>query len=468
MKKYLSTLLLTLNILYPRECLIQLDPNERPVRPEKDTYAISPSGHFFIHFDTTGNTAPDLSDFEENGVPDFADEVGMIADSAHYVLVEQMGYNEEPYDGEGGYDIYIMSYGAGVYGYTYSEGNGISYIQIDNDYVGFNSMFNLTPIQIMQVSIAHEYSHGIQFGYRYNISGNAYFYEMSAMWFEDVLLPDANDYLDGWVDDLLDNPTADFDNTGSGYELALFGHYLSSFLDPNGVDGVTSSTIVREMWERFGDTNSSALSAAQYVLDGENYSLTFIEAWTDFISRNLFNGIDENFYYYGDQALIDPITTNPVLLGDSQDFVLDLDNKSVAIQSYQLGDLNALLDINHSTDEYLGRMAIISDNPTMNDLFWILDPTTVDVNPEDEIHILYGTDGYQNEIDIDIKIYCKDVNGNITYVDACGVCGGDNSCMLSTFSLKDLNPNSATYDTKISPKDYLGKAVLYYFPFSET
>ena len=69
---------------------------------------------------------------------------------------------------------------------------------------------------------------------------------------------------------------------------------------------------------------------------------------------------------------------------------------------------------------------------------------------------------------IDIKIYCKDVNGNITYVDACGVCGGDNSCMLSTFSLKDLNPNSATYDTKISPKDYLGKAVLYYFPFSET
>ena len=50
-------------------------------------------------------------DSDGNGVPDFVDEVGMIADSAHYVLVEQMGYNEEPYDGEGGYDIYIMSYG---------------------------------------------------------------------------------------------------------------------------------------------------------------------------------------------------------------------------------------------------------------------------------------------------------------------------------------------------------------------
>ena len=40
---------------------------------------------------------------------------------------------------------------------------------------------------------------------------------MTSMWFEDVLIPDGNDYLDGWADDLLDNPTSDFDNTGSGY-----------------------------------------------------------------------------------------------------------------------------------------------------------------------------------------------------------------------------------------------------------
>ena len=107
---YILTVLL-LSIIYPRECLIQHDPDERPVRPEKDTFSISPSAHFYIHYDTTGNAAPDLMDSDGNGVPDFVDEVGMIADSAHYVLVEQMGYNEEPYDGEGGYDIYIMSYG---------------------------------------------------------------------------------------------------------------------------------------------------------------------------------------------------------------------------------------------------------------------------------------------------------------------------------------------------------------------
>ena len=393
MKKYLSILLLTLNILYPRECLIQHDPDERPTRPEKDTYAISPSGHFYIHYDTTGNAAPDLADSDANGIPDYVDEVSVIADSAHHVLVDVLGYNEETFDGEGGYDIYIMSYSAGVYGINFSEGNGMSYIHIDNDYIGYNSIFNLTPLQIMRISLGHEYFHGIQWGYEHNLGSNAYFYEMSAMWFEDVLIPDGNDYLDGWADDLLDDPTADFDNTGSGYELALFGHYLSSFLDPKGIDTAKNSTIIREMWERFGDTNSSALSAAEYVLDGENYSLTFIEAWTDFISRNLYNGMYENinnpFYYYGDQALIDPITTNPVLLGDSQDFVLDLDNKSVAIQSYQLGELNALLDINHSADEYLGRIFIVS--PRYPDLIWATDTSGIELVGESEIHFVYGS-----------------------------------------------------------------------------
>ena len=184
----------------------------------------------------------------------------------------------------------------------------------------------------------------------------------------------------------------------------------------------------------------------------------------------MYEDMDNPFYYYIDQALINPIQTDATqILDDNLSLSLSLDYKSASILSYKIDELASNIEFFYSDDIYVGRMAILSDNPTMNDLFWILDPTTVDVNPEDEMHILYGRNSYQNEIDIDIKIYCKDVNGNITYVDACGVCGGDNSsCMLPSFSLKDLNPQSPTHDTNISPKDYLGKAVLYYFPFSET
>ena len=86
-----------------RDCLQQaeLDPLGRSSRPEKDTFAISPSGHFFVHYDITGSAAPDLTDSDGNGVPDYIDEVGIIADSAHHVLVDIMEWEEEPFDGEG-------------------------------------------------------------------------------------------------------------------------------------------------------------------------------------------------------------------------------------------------------------------------------------------------------------------------------------------------------------------------------
>jgi len=382
MKKYLSTLLLTLNILYPRECLIQHDPDERPTRPEKDTYAISPSGHFFIHFDTTGNTAPDLADSDANGIPDYVDEVGVIADSAHQVLVNVMGYEVEPFDGEGGYDIYIMSYGAGTYGYTYLEDDGISYIQIDNDYLGYD----IDPLLIMAVSLGHEYFHAIQIGYKPNLY-DTYFFEMSSMWFEDVLVPNGNDYLN-WIGPLFSNPTAAFGTSGAGYELGLFGHYLSSFLDPNGVEDAKNSKIIRIFWEYFGETSSSAFSAVQDALSTE-YEKSFIEAWTDFISRNLFNGIDDNFYYYGDQALIDPINTNPQSLGNPESFTLQLDDESAAIQSFSNTNLDILLSIGHSSNDYLGRVAIIS--PSDTDLIWATDTSGIELADESEIHFIYGS-----------------------------------------------------------------------------
>ena len=154
-----------------RDCLryAERDVLGRTMRPETDTLAISPSGNFYIHFDTTGSKAPDLTDSNDNGIPDYVDEVGIIADSARHLLVDVMGFEGEPFDGVGGYDIYMENLGTGEYGWSVSEGNGNSYMRIDNDYLGFSSIFNLTPIQIMQISLGHEYFHSIQWGYEYNL-----------------------------------------------------------------------------------------------------------------------------------------------------------------------------------------------------------------------------------------------------------------------------------------------------------
>jgi len=403
-----------------RDCLQQaeLDALGRSSRPEKDTFAISPSGHFFIHYDITGTAAPDLIDSDGNGVPDYVDEVGIIADSAHHVLVNIMEWEEEPFDGEGGYDIFIESYAPGIYGYNTPDAPSLnsdgqtSYLQIDNDYLGFNSIFNLSSSKIMQISVAHEYFHGLQWGYRKNTSGSKYLYEMTSMWFEDILIPDGNDYLDGWADAMLDNPTADIDNTGNGYELALFGHYLSSFIDENGQTDEKNSSIMLEIWKNFksNSTFPSAFVTIQSLLETQ-YNMSFTEAWVDFISRNLYNGIYENmdnpFYYYIDQALIDPIKTTSTMLKDSALIELVLDNKSAAIKSFRIGSMESLITINHhDTGEFTGRVAIVStDNSELNNLFWGSDTTVEESFNNAEVHFVYGIDGSSITLPIEITAH---------------------------------------------------------------
>ena len=416
-----------------RDCLKQAtrDALGRTERPGKDTLAISPSGHFYIHYDITGNAAPDSTDTDGNGTPDFVDEVGIIADAARIVLTENMGYDVEPFDRDSIYDIYVNSLSPREYGFNWKDPfctvhdtidiksecldssgtwiKGTSYLEIDNDYLGYD----LDPLEIMRISLSHEFFHAIQWGYEENLSGNKYFYEMTSMWFEDVMVPEGNDYLGStWTRDLFEYPTRAFNNTGDGYELALFGHYLSSFIDTKGSSDAQQSTIMREIWERYRDNSGSAFSAVQYILQDptKTYNIPFIEAWVDFISRNLYNGMYDNmdnpFYYYIDQALIDPIQTNSTSLIDGEEFELELDDESAAIQSYRIGNLESIFTIGHVQDNFTGRIAIVSnDEPEMNNLFWGSNTTTAESYSDVKIHFVYGVDGTSITLPIDITAH---------------------------------------------------------------
>ena len=59
---------------------------------------LSPSQHFYIHYDIDGNDGLDLIDDSGNGIPDYIDNVGIFADSAYYMLKDKMGYEVEPAD----------------------------------------------------------------------------------------------------------------------------------------------------------------------------------------------------------------------------------------------------------------------------------------------------------------------------------------------------------------------------------
>ena len=411
MKKYMILIILLSSIYSRRDCLkeVERDALGRSDRPEKDTLVFSPSKHFYIHYDTTGYAAPDPMDDDGNGIPDYIDKVRVFADAAYYMLVDSMHYEVEPADNDGIYDIYITSLLPGEYGFNWKEDDGVSYLEIGSNYEGYNSP--ASPEQLLLITISHEYFHAIQRGYKpYYSSNDIYFLEMSSMWFEDVIVPNGNDYLDGWADPLLNNPTVEFDDTGPGYELALFGHYLSSFIDPDGTLDAKNSTIMRQIWENYSSNSTYplALSSIKNVLNGVEYS-SFIECWVDFMTRNLYNGkFNENdtiFYYYRDQALIDQIQTYPQSLIDSISIAFNLSNKSVAIKSYEIGGLTSILDIQHVDDDYVGKTAIVTNNSEGNNFFWSKDTITSQLFTNDVVHLIYASESTSNDLFINITKY---------------------------------------------------------------
>ena len=68
---------------------------------------------------------------------------------------------------------------------------------------------------------------------------------------------------------------------------------------------------------------------------------------------------------------------------------------------------------------------------------------------------------------------CAGVVDGTAIIDDCGICGGDNSTCIDdsaiyTYQLEDLNSNSSTFEQILSHNNFLGKAILYYFPSSDT
>ena len=179
-----------------KKCSIHSDGNR--VRPTTDTNALSPTGYFLIHYDLEGTHSPSQEDLNQNGIPDYVDEVGIIADSSRYILADVLGFLPVPDDLDGLYDIYIQNMPSGYYGVNFQDDTieNASYIKIDNNY-GTGDFYTI-GIKAMQVTVAHEFFHAVQRAYvDHPPDGEKFFWEMSSTWIEDIIVPDSNDYLFG-------------------------------------------------------------------------------------------------------------------------------------------------------------------------------------------------------------------------------------------------------------------------------
>lgn len=231
------------------------------LRPTNDTSIVSPSGRFRIHFDTTGVNQPFLYNQLGQPIPNstlaFADTVADICDHVYYVEVDSLGFPPPASDstaggGDNEYDIYVQDLPTGEYGYTdWNDSHPVinrtnptfaTWTVIRNEY---QSTYT-TGIPAIEVTIAHEFNHGIQLGNYGLWPDDLYFYELTATWMEQVVYPGVKDYYQ-YLPNFFDNVNEPFNlyepGTYAGYERCVFGIFIQHEY---------SIQLMKSIWQNIG------------------------------------------------------------------------------------------------------------------------------------------------------------------------------------------------------------------------
>ncbi|MFC1550481.1 MXAN_6640 family putative metalloprotease [Candidatus Neomarinimicrobiota bacterium] len=224
-------------------------------RPDNltDTFE-SPSGYFLLHYATDGVNAVSSDDLDGNSISDYVEQVAEIYEAVYDLLINTMEYVPPPSDIDAGgssqYDIYIYQLPSSYYGITYSEevrgdnenspsveeyNSLTSYMAIRNNYEGFP----LPELAALQVTIAHEFFHAIQFGY--DGWEQTWLMEATAVWMEEANFDDINDcyqYMVNWFQ----VPEESLDKLSSHmYGSYIFFKYIDEHL--GGFE------TIRKIWE---------------------------------------------------------------------------------------------------------------------------------------------------------------------------------------------------------------------------
>jgi hypothetical protein len=258
-------------------------PSDGPADPQGSGYTVpeapaspSCSAHFCVHWVATSDDAPDLADNNANGIPDFVETTTTAAETSHSVENDQLGWREPKSDGtEGGsvgkVDIYLKQLGGtGIYGYSApdpsqpNEGDNslYAYLVLDNDFQKSEFPQYESPTTPLEVTLAHEYNHVLQFGIDFN--QDTWMFESTAVWMEGKVFPAAFDYLQylpGWVQ-LTAKPLTSFNGTNPNdrgnvkvYGSSVWNKWLDARYGPN---------VIRNAWESSLVTKPASFAVAAY------------------------------------------------------------------------------------------------------------------------------------------------------------------------------------------------------------
>ncbi len=226
------------------------------------------AGSFCIHWVAEGFSAPNLSDSNGNGIPDFVEQVQRVAEHVQSVENGKLGWRRPKSDGRrgGGWgktDVYLKQIRRGLFGYAVPDRGQArgshrlphrlyGYLVLDNDYTPFEFP-GTTQLNDLKVTFAHEYNHILQMGY--DAYQDDWFAEATAVWMEDQVYGGIDDYLRyvrRWVHLFATPLTA---SSIKEYGSAVWNEWLSHRYGPD---------IVRSAWARAIHTKPAGFSVAAY------------------------------------------------------------------------------------------------------------------------------------------------------------------------------------------------------------
>ncbi|MBK5218312.1 MAG: hypothetical protein JJE35_00785 [Thermoleophilia bacterium] len=245
-----------------------LDPNRNAYSVPEAPRSPACSKFFCVHWVAEGLDAPSLADADKDGVPDYVEKVLEVAEHAHEIENEKLGWREPQSDGRQGggvgkTDVYLSQIGGDLFGYAAPDRGQVTkehrlprrlhgYLVLDNDYSAFEFP-GTKPIQDLQVTIAHEYNHILQFGY--DAFQDPWFAEATAVWMEDQVYNGIDDYLryvGRWVH-RFDTPLTT--SSIKEYGSAVWNQWLARRYGPQ---------IIRKAWARALRTRPGGFSVAVY------------------------------------------------------------------------------------------------------------------------------------------------------------------------------------------------------------
>jgi hypothetical protein len=219
----------------------------------------SPDGHFCVWWVETTADRPDLTDANVNGLADYVEAIIHIAETSYAVEVGDLDWVSPKPDQEDDCspnpagpqtDIYLKEIGiAGLFGYEAPDpdaGNQgrsrYGYLVIDNDYAPDEFPGYTDPLDAARVTVAHEFNHALHD--RYDAFQDLWMFEASAVWMEQRVFPDVNDYLHYLPAFAATPGTPITDPRGAGglkiYGSSVWNHWLAGRYGPE---------IVRRAWE---------------------------------------------------------------------------------------------------------------------------------------------------------------------------------------------------------------------------